>query len=254
MKKLLWILIIPFLMTACDPNEIDPTKGTIQLNMLGSYGDDPFVLNNYYEYDSGMKISYATLLFYMSNIRLVNDVDEEITLSEINFVNFKDNHSVAGTTGEGILEVNIKSGNYKAIRFGVGVPADINATNPSDYSRESPLSRSEMFWSWRGSYIFSMVECNLDTLDNGGNPTNDMFLTYHSGADAMYQSVEIPIDFTVTATETQTLQLELDARKIFITDSVFDVKMNSESHTNTDDFDIATTIIENLANAITVDE
>jgi len=253
MKNLLWFFIIPILFAACDSVEVDPTIGTVDVNMKGTFGNTPLVLNDYYEFDSGMKLNFATLLFYLSDVRLVNDANEEVLLTDISFVNFYNNHSLANGQGEPVLNVGIKEGHYKALRLGVGIPASVNATNPSDYSSESPLSRTEMYWTWRSSYIFSMVECNLDTLDNGGNPTNDMFLTYHSGADAMFQTLDIPIDFMVKGLETQTLQLAIDAKKIFITDTVYDVKTNSESHSDADDFQVGLDIIERLALAISVE-
>ncbi len=254
MKNLIWLLIFPILFAACDSEEIDPTKGTVELNMKATYGDDQFIMNDFYEYDNGMQISFATLLFYISDVKLVNEANEEFSLAEVGFVNFYNNHSTAATAGNGedILSASLKEGTYKSLRFGVGLPAAINSTNPSDYGPDSPLSRTEMYWDWKGTYIFSMVEGNLDTLANGGNPTPDLGLTYHSGADAMYRQVEIPINFVVKAQETQGLQLELDARKIFITDTVFDVKTNFKSHADPADYQIAETIITNLANAISV--
>lgn len=256
MKKLSVLLLAVGLLyfSACDPVEPAPEETTLHLNFAGKYGTEQLVLNQTYDFPGDMDLMYSTLLFYISDVRLVTVDDQEVVIKDVDMVNFYDHHANPATAAEGetITIADVPQGDYKGIRFGIGLPADLNATNPADYAATHPMSRTEMYWDWRGTFIFSMIEGSVDTLQDG---TPDVFLTYHSGSDAMYEQVDLAYNFSIGDGDALTLPLVLDAQKILVNNgSAYDVVNNNVTHTTADDYHIAEAIIRNLANAISIQD
>ena len=254
MKKLLFLLLIPMLFTACDPVEPEIEGGTLQINVRGLFGSETLVLNDFYKLPDSSLVNFTSLLFYVSDIKLVKENDEEVLIKDVDMINFYKNHSTAATAslGETLTIEGVPEGEYKAIKFGIGLPASLNATNPADYTSDNPMSKTEMYWDWRGTYIFSMIEGILDETDNG-IINNDAYITIHSGSDAMYKTKELTLPISITNDVETKVNFQLDAKKIYVTDTVFDIKNRNTSHTGPDDSDIAEEIITNLANAISAE-
>lgn len=254
MKKLLFLLFIPVLFPACDPVEPEVKGGTLQVNLKGVFGDSPLVLNDFYKLPDSNLVNFSSLLFYISDIKLVNEDNEEVLIKEVDMINFYNNHSSANTAslGETLTIEGVPEGEYKAIKFGIGLPASLNATSPADYTSDNPMSKTEMYWDWRGTYIFSVIEGILDESDNGVQD-NDVFITIHSGSDAMFQTKELTLPISIINDVQTKVNFQLDAKKIYVTDTVFDIKNRNTSHTGVDDSDIAEEIIMNLTNAISAE-
>lgn len=252
MKKLLFLLLIPVLFPACDPATPETNGGTLQINVKGSFGEKTLVLNDFYKLPDDKLVNFTSLLFYISDIKLVKENGEEVLIKDADMIDFYKNHSTASTAplGETLTIEGVPEGEYKAIKFGIGLPASLNATNPADYSSDNPMSKTEMYWDWRGTYIFSVIEGILDETDDG-IVNNDAFITIHSGSDAMFKTRELTLPISITNDAQTKINFQLDAKKIYVTNnSVFDIKNRNTSHSGPDDSDIADEIITNLANAI----
>lgn len=236
-------------MTACGDEE--PQGNTLELNFSGKYDNEALLLGNTYELN-GDNVAFNVLQFYVSEIALVKDDGTEVEILDIGFLNFYNNHSTSTQAGQETLTIDgVPDGQYTAIQLGVGVPADLNNTDPSSYKSGHPLSRSEMYWSWNAGYIFSMIEATLDT---SLNAVPDLFLTYHSGANDLYGTTTLPINLEIIEGQTASLNLSLDAKQIFMPNGEFyDVINNPQSHTDGAKFQIALDIITNLRNAISLE-
>ena len=250
MKKLLLILIIPFLFASCEdglfPNKTK--EGTLDLNFKAFYGDENLVLGNFYDYPDGKgsKISFDRLKFYISDIKL----GDNASISDALIFDFRENHSSAATSsnGETISIEDITVGDYEKIDFGVGLNAALNASNPADYKSSEALSQTEMYWDWRGSYIFAMIEGNLDT---DGDGVGDVPFLYHPGSDALFRDVSFSTPITIEKKETTTINLEINTKDIFITSNgAFDIEAEPLSHSGPTDEEVAQEIMTNLTNAI----
>ena len=107
-----------------------------------------------------------------------------------------------------------------------------------------------MYWDWRGSYIFAMVEGSIDT---GG--IKDIDFIYHMGSDALFRDVDFSTPITVEKNKTTTLNFEINMKDIFVTDTkVFDIKEAQTSHSGLNDEEIAQEIMTNLTNAIRLND
>jgi hypothetical protein len=250
MRKIIAILIFPILFSSCIDGLL-PNKGKegkVDLNIKAFYDTENLVLGNFYDYpDSvGSKIKFNTLIFFISDIQLADD----LSISEAILWDFSKNHSSAMTApnGEKYSIKNVPVGDYEKIEFGVGVNAALNATNPADYASDEALSNTSMYWDWRGSYIFAMVEGELDT---NGDGQGDVPFLYHMGSDAMFKDASFSDAITVEKNGTTTINLKLNAKDIFVVNNqAFDIEAAQSSHTGVDDEEIANMIMTNLANAI----
>lgn len=250
MKKLLIILIIPFLFASCD-DSVSPdetTEGTVDLNFKAFYDTDNLVLGDFYDYPdgNGSKINFTNLTFYISDIKLADDV----SISDAVIFDFSKNHSSAATAPNGETKSieDVASGDYEKIEFGVGINAVLNATNPADYNSTEALSQTAMYWDWRGSYIFVMVEGNLDT---DGDGAGDVPFVYHMGSDALFRDASFSMPITVESGGTTTVNFEINTKDIFVTSSgAFDIEAAQSSHSGVDDEVVAQEIMTNITAAI----
>lgn len=252
MKKLIvLILAIPFLVASCDNGGISlKRKGSIEMNFKATYDGSPMVLGDFYDYPSGdgHRITFQVFNFFVSEIQL----GEEDKVENAIFFDFRENHSAAATApnGESFEIEGISVGDYSSLNFGVGISAALNATNPADYSSDEALSNTSMYWDWRGSYIFAMIEGGIDTTGDGA--INIPF-TYHMGSDALFRDASFSNPITIESGTTTPLNFGVDLKDVFVQNGeAFDVAGASSSHSGTDDEEIAQEFMTNLTNAMTL--
>lgn len=252
MKKLIIVLIIPILFSSCIdglfPNKAK--EGTVDLNFKAFYGTDNLVLGQFYDYPdgNGSKINFTTLKFYISDIK----IDDNESIAQAFLFDFSDNHSTAATAPDGETRIieNVAVGDYTKIEFGVGINAVLNATNPADYKNSEALSNTSMYWDWRGSYIFAMVE---GTLDKDGDGIGEIPFVYHPGSDALFRDASFSTPISIEKDGTTTINFNIDAKKIFVVNNeAFDIEAAQSSHSGVDDEEIAQEIMTNLTNAVTL--
>ncbi len=230
--------------TGCKKEE----KGSLEIRFTGLYGNSSFQLfTDYPTPTGGDTIQFQTLNFLLSDIRLVDKDNKEVSLfsDDAAFINFAAPNSLSLS-----LE-DVPTGEYKSIRFGIGVPAATNNKTPSQFPATSPLGDVGNYWTAWDSYIFSRVEGILDTSrSNSGT----LPYLYHGGANDMYQERTIEREFSVVGENTTTLLFTLQARDIFYPSSgSVDIRAINVSHSaavGTPQFDVALSVIRNLANAI----
>jgi len=198
------------------PPPID--TAAINLSFRATYGDETLVLNQQnYDYE-GKAVRFSKVNFYLANLAAVND-DGETELSEIRFIDLTLTHNTAIDAAKGtvISFSRVPVGTYKFLKFGIGVPADLNKTNPSDYSTSHPLGadNSGEYWEAWNSYIFAKIEGQYDEDGSGDFDGNDISFAYHTGIDRVYQEIELDNNLNLVAGETTNLDFELDIRQLF---------------------------------------
>lgn len=99
----------------------------------------------------------------------------------------------------------IPKGNYRAIRFVVGLDAETNRSDPNQFPPEHPLNPqlNNLHWTWQTGYIFCALE---------GYSCHDLGFLYHLGNEANAASVTVPLDLAVAGP--RSIALELDLAKI----------------------------------------
>lgn len=228
--------------SSCKKDEDDPAA--VKLEFSANVGGEDYAPFTDYTYYNNSSMTINKVVFYISNIDLVKEDGSTVRLSDIEYVDLSD------PTNPGKANFSfgdLPAGNYRAIRFGIGVPADLNAKTPADFAVNHPLAIESMYWDAWDSYIFSKTEGRIDTTGNG---EGDLNFLYHTGIDDLYRGLEASRDFKLDQGGETTMSFYLDVLKLFGTPNDYiDIKAKPMSH-NPKDLDIATKIMDNYINAL----
>lgn len=247
MKNMLLLLIMSLLLftTNCNEDSDSNTEqtGTLELNFKGTFGTDPLVMYaREYPYEAGMKLKLQLFRFYLSNLQLSDDTK----ITDVEIVDFEKVQSDAAA-GQGItIQIkNVPAKAYAALKMGMGLTSELNATNPGKYAPGSPLS--DNYWSAALGYVFTKIEGNAD-IDGDGKYESK--LTFHAGGNPYYRNKTFDKNFTVKAGETTRLNFEIDLRKVLIKSNSDFLDFRKVTIDHTTKPEIATFISDNLANAV----
>jgi hypothetical protein len=251
MKRALFMLMIGlvFLSSCTDDKKTDNTE--VSLQFVPVYGESPLTMfTRSYPYRDGMKVKLQNFLFYVSDITLIANDGTEQLLSEVALVSFKEiQDDAAAARGYLTDKIKIPAGTYKGLRMGIGIAPSLNATQPGDYRAGHPLT--DNYWSWALGYIFTKIEGNAD-LNGDNNYDENAKLTFHIGANALYQTRTFDINLVVADGAHQEIGLTVDLEKVLVDEAgnYLDFRVVRQDHTN--DMAVARFIMDNLARSISL--
>lgn len=223
--------IIVCLFESCDKT---PEEQTVQVQFAAKVGNVGFDMGNTYSTPSGQRYKIQTLLFYVSDLRLVKDDGTEVELSDVLYYNIASPDTIIAT---------IPTGNYTAIAFGLGLDSLKNATDPATIAPPNPLSYAiAPYWGWASKYIFAKLE-GFVTADATATP-NIPFL-FHTGTDALYREVNIPRNIEI-GKDAADISIIIDLDKLFSTPQTIDLINNGYTQT-VDGFEDAERLVNNFA-------
>jgi len=221
--------------------------GNITIVFKGTYGDDPLVMLEKYNYAFGEEIQYTKSDFYVTNVRLgastgLGEVLKDAELVDLSFSNITD-----AEIGYEFTITDIPAQTYNRFDFGIGVEQMLNATMPSDWPSSHPLSEPR-YWEDQSSYIFAKLEGKLDTLASGNA---DLNWSYHTGTNKLYISLSTNSQLNIADGGTTRIVFTLDHKKLFgVGASPIDIKSNPVNDGPQDSVEI-TQITENYTSALT---
>jgi hypothetical protein len=227
MKKILaYILMLSLCITACKKpktndeqnnnnnnnsnNNNNVPKGTLLFH-LHTYIDENEVdlYNVNYANDDTREISLSIAQLYISEIELVK-LDGSTYTIPYNKI-FKVLEEETFTAGD------VPVGNYKGIRFKVGLNSATNALNPSASADSNMLKRTEMWMNSTAQpdgYAFLNVQGSIAT-------TSDLSgtmipFTYKIGGNANYKQVIMPEqNFSIIEGQAQYAHIKVNYNKLF---------------------------------------
>lgn len=185
-------------------------KGTLMFH-LHTYIDQEEVdlYNIPYTTSAGRNISLSKAQMYISSIQLEKldgtliDVSGKKVLKTLE----------AETYNIGDVAV----GNYKSVRFKIGLDASTNASNPTASSDSVVLNKPDM---WYGStaqpdgYVFLNVQGSIDTSAGMAGPL--IPFSYKIGTSANYKQVVMPDkNYTITEGQATFVHVIVDYSRIF---------------------------------------
>jgi len=222
----------------------DAKEGTLSLHFKAVYDGQPLETFTTHPYDNGQTIQLTHMSMYISDIELTQ-ASASRNLKDIELVNLSYDNLAAAEEGYSLTLSGVPAGTYDGIRFGVGVPADLNAKTPSDFPSSSPLSKTGYYWnSWK-SYIFSKTEGRLDTLGNG---QPDLGFALHVGSDDLFRILQASVPLTIEDGKTLDVDVIVDYRILL---QGIDIKSNPQNHTQTDVTNI-TILVNNMPEAFSL--
>lgn len=252
MRNLLILLITATTILGCNDK---PT--TLTVNFKAVYDGAPLLLDEItdYNYYDGTPIKIVGLRFFLSDVKLLsgNDAVQIINVEDIDFTTTNKTSSGAAD-GLSLIINDPVPGTYDNIEFSIGVRSDLNSSTPVDFGYDHPLGPSNQseYWDSWDSYIFARVEGRQDDNKDGQYEG----FTYHTGIDDIYKTRTITTSIDVKEKEDNSIQLEIDAKKVFSDGiEIIDIVGSPVVHTLPGDANtmiFSGKISDNLINAISI--
>lgn len=184
MKNYLILSFISLILISCSKSDDQPVANNITLHFKNTFKNTAIVLGDASSSAatintsaSGQVHHFSELKYVISNIRLIkvdgsevpyhiNDLDKGATVI---------NHSKPQTL-DYVLS-NIPAGEYKQIKFGLGVKKELNTLDqvkfPNFYA-EAGANDTKMMWEWGTGYRFTKLE--------GFYGTDNKVMSIHTGS------------------------------------------------------------------------
>lgn len=200
------LLLVFFLLSisSCDKKN----KGNFEVKLNAFVGAQPLSFSNtIYSDGEGKDFYFTKFKFYISDVRLVRTDNTEVDVEDVAYFDYSDNNWNS-------FSVEAPSGEYKGVKFYVGLNPAQNATNPDDFKASNPLGpKDDMFWEWL-KHRFINLEGKADV--SGGSFVNGVGLVYHVGRDTCYREVSLTnVNFIIPDEGKKSVNLNLDLLKVF---------------------------------------
>ena len=235
-------------LSSCKDKTTETPVSDYTLTFKATYNGQPLEKYKYYDY-SDYKVRFSRFNTYISDVILLKGT-EEVKLSDVEWVDFTPDDATNNLALEVPLQFQAPEGTYTGIKIGFGVRPDLNAKRPSDFPANHPLAKETEYWLGWKSYIFSKVEGQGDSNADGND---DIFLLYHCGSDAVYRSYTFNQPIVVAPGSGNSV--EMDLKKLFtINNQWYDLRVPTNQYTsnNPADVTVATVLMDNLVNAVSV--
>lgn len=226
MKRIFIFVLAAALFTSCSNDDesseiVTPVStGDVALTFDSKVGTADFALNKDFTIAS-QTYNFTKLRYWVSNLILIDSKGTEykvpnsyFLLEEVGDLNLSgtinDAMTYPANKRETINLKNIPAGDYKSVKFSIGVDAKYN-DNLSLQAGELTIANgmSSIAWMWHSSYIFSSVG---GTVKEG---TNTKKFTAETGLNANYKTVTIDLPSPVNFATAKGVILNVDVTKIF---------------------------------------
>ena len=173
LKNYLLLSVFTLAFISCSNNDDNPVANNITLHFNNTFKDKTIVLGDATSSTATKNTSaegqvhhFSELKYVISNIRLikadgaefpynVNDLDKGATVV----------NQAKPQTLDYVL-TNIPAGEYKEIRFGLGVKHELNDLDQARFPKfyaEAGANDTKMHWQWATGYRFTKIEGFYDT-------------------------------------------------------------------------------------------
>ena len=201
-----------FTFVSCDNNrEEEVLPGSVRIEFNHKWNGEESGIGEVHNDHLNHPVRLDNLQMYIAPIELRNERGEWIEVLDVALVDFAIDGQRMTTSAE--------SGTYNALRFGMGLPPEINTNiDPASYANEHPLSvpgSAGMFWTWSSGYVFVKYEGKFAT--EIGNQLLEP-LSYHCGTDESYRMVTFDFEenIVIQSEEISAFGLNFDAAATLI--------------------------------------
>lgn len=226
MKKFLTIILLSALLfTSCSKNNelsgSTETEGKATLTFDAVVGTTDFALDK--DFTVGTKTwNFTQLRYWVSNLVLVKTSGEEYAVPNSYYL--IEENKAAETNSSYIYPANkreivelagIPAGDYKSIRFSVGVPEKYNNNLSLQAGELSQLNgMTNVSWMWATSYIFSSLKGKVTE----AGTTNT--IAVETGLNANFKTVSLNLPSALHIGSAKSSKILLNADVTRITDGI----------------------------------
>lgn len=196
--------------------------GVLKVTVRPMWDGAPFDRTDVHLSPGDERILVQQVKFYLSRLTVVGPRGAD----EISAVELLDI-----TNGPRVRTYVLDTGAVDSLRFGLGLPPELNTTDITTVDPMAPLgNNSGMYWTWATMYRFLIFDGRFDT-DAGGVGTPPFPFSIHTGRDTCFRHAVLATPLTVRQADTAEIELRVDIRRFF-TDGTSVLRMSdgSQSH------------------------
>ena len=224
-RAFLLLSILVLLISSCNS---DVEVATVELQFTLTYEDAPLVAFDELSYPLGYKVFFTKYSLFLSDISLTS-LEGDHQLSQVEFIDLLTgiDDIVSAENGKSLVYQNVPARSYDGLSFNIGVPSEVNATEPASYDVNSPLSNNGEYWVGWTSYIFHKIEGKVDA-DGDGVPEAGVAL--HIGSDQAFRRTKINVPISIDKGQ-ETININFDlAYNLNIDGGFFDIIATPQIH------------------------
>jgi hypothetical protein len=175
------------------PANPQPTNAKLELAFEAESMGDKFEFGQAVMWSNQRAFIPEVLHMYCSQLELVKTDGQVVALKDVAFMDFSGGKNKNQHESVVQYDFDVPAGEYRSLRFRVGLDSATNHSDPTLYSSDHPLSViNGMHWNWKQGYIFWKLEGRVDTSAAGGQAATGP-LAYHIGLQTLARQVEIPL-------------------------------------------------------------
>ncbi len=169
-STILLLLILPAIICQAQkkkPNTVElKPQGDVILNFIPVVDGKAFFIDSVYTAPAGERFKITNWKFFVSNIALSSSLSiEEPAIFESKLPVLLIDYGRANDSGvRSSIKFNI--GDYTDVRFDVGLPRQLNHSDPTVALPPLDLAQQDMYWEWNSGYIFLLIEGQLVDAQN----------------------------------------------------------------------------------------
>ena len=232
-------------------NEDGADEVNVEINFTLTYDGNPIPSFQQVPYPLGYDVFFTKYSLFLSDIRLKTS-EGNLELSEVEFLDLLTNVNTEdlATRGKNFIYQGIPSGTYNGLSMNIGVPANINQTQPSEYDSSNPLSNNGEYWVGWSSYIFHKIEGKID---EDGDGEFEKGLALHIGSDQAFRQIDLDKNISIDS-ENRIIKVVIDLKEALkIGDSHYDILARPQIH-SLEHLPHALPILDKLTEHITIQE
>lgn len=187
---------------------VDKSQNDAKINLTfsHSFGDTPIIIfsGRYLNQAANSEISIEKIKYFVDEIVLVEANGVEVPINTTGLIDVSENQSS--------FSIDAPGGNYKQIKFVIGIDPTSNHGDPASVSPKSVLHQSvhnDMYWSWNPGFIFFKVEGRYNKADG----TRSTYF-YHIGSDEFARTYTLDKNFVIDG-KSLSGNINLDIKKFF---------------------------------------
>jgi hypothetical protein len=192
------------------------TMSTVHLQIKPKFGMAALHKDSSYQVSKENKIIFTQVKMFISDIALAQNIGKETRGSGgTNGIYLLD---LLGAGNNSECQFEIITGEYSDLRFVIGVPRELNHSDPTMAPAPLNIGKGDMYWSWNSGYIFLLMEGRMIENDSQsfhfaiGGDFNAMPLSFGNLFDPR------PL-IRVQQNMTTDIIIDFDLQKIFLNDN-----------------------------------
>lgn len=249
MKLPLQVLMssVLLLATGCrkDPELPVPPVPWVKVTVEPRWQGGPFDKTQVYLNPAGQRVQVQQLKMYLSRFTLMGDGEAQ-ELFDADLFSLAD-----GPVSRTFV---VSPDRISEVRFGLGLPPDINHRDITQVPVNDPLgNNSGMYWNWASLYRFVVFDGRFATDPDPALPLPFVF-SLHTGLDTLYRSIVLPLERAPVAGDTTHVTVVVDIGRFFGNGAqLLDLSQGAQWHGTVEDLDLGIRVADLQRDAISVE-